>query len=111
MAFGDRRAAQLFVGLAEVEEDLALTDLGAAYDAGGGGFHGEAGGGDVAELLVLVRQGAALDLAVQGGTADPCREVAPVLAGVIGQAALWGQGAAMWKPAAMSLSLASITRA
>lgn len=81
MALGDRRPAQLFVGLAEVEEYLALADLRAAYDAGGGGFDGEAGGGDVAELLVLVRQGAALDLAVQGGTADPRREVAPVLAG------------------------------
>lgn len=41
---------------------------------------GEAGGDDVAELLVLVRQRSALHLPVQRGAADPGREVAPVRA-------------------------------
>ena len=62
MAFGDRRPAQVLVGLAQVEEHLPLADLRTPYDAGRGGLDGEAGRGDVAELLVLVREGAALDL-------------------------------------------------
>src|SRR5690242_15012038 len=81
VAFGDRGAAEGGFGLAQVQEHLALADLGFAYDTVGRRGDGEAGRGDIAELLVLVRQGAALDLAVQGGTADPGREVAPVRAG------------------------------
>lgn len=81
MTLRHRLPAQGLVRLAQVEEHLALADLRLAYDAGGGRGGREAGGGDVAELLVLVRQGAALDLAVQRGTGDPGGEVAPVLAG------------------------------
>ena len=112
VTLGHRLAVEGRVRLAEVEEDLALADLGLADDAGGGRGDREAGGGDVAELLVLVGQGAALDLAVQGGAADPGGEVAPVLAGDDGAGGAVRAGRRdTWKPAAIRRSRASMTRA